>query len=83
MRRIFATHWLIVAAAGVIIPKCLLCVAGDAGLATSIDWMGPEICGESGEGHWAAILGFAMLGVIAAVGYGRPGSSQTAGIDCR
>jgi len=55
-------------ATGAVAPKCVLCLLGYAGLAASLGWGGPELCGVAPENHgWLAIAGAAAGLVVAAV----------------
>ncbi|HYC70429.1 MAG TPA: hypothetical protein VEB66_04425 [Opitutaceae bacterium] len=61
--RFHSCGWLAAAAAALVLPKCLLCLAGYAALGLAA---GPDLCGEAGEGSeiaaWPA--GFAAALVV-------------------
>lgn len=46
-RRHFPFRWLAAAFVAAATPKCLLCVFGYLGLAGSVGWFGPELCGAA------------------------------------
>jgi hypothetical protein len=50
-----AVRWFVPAALLALAPKCLLCLAGYAGLGVALGLAGPELCGgpNSGTTPWA------------------------------
>lgn len=55
--------WLLSAAGLVLMPKCLLCLAGYAGLGTALGLAGAEICGAPPRGPSGVYIVSAALGV--------------------
>jgi hypothetical protein len=57
--------------AGAVVPKCVLCLLGYVGLAATVGWGGPELCGAEPENHaWLLIVG-ALVGLAVAAVYDR------------
>jgi hypothetical protein len=61
--------WLIIASA-LVVPKCVLCLLAYTGVAASLGWVGPELCGGTPPNHFAiTLIGFAAVALAtAAVG---------------
>jgi hypothetical protein len=57
---------LLAIAAGVAAPKCLVCLLGYAGLAASLGWAGPELCGAGQEDYAGPILAGLVVGLAVA-----------------
>ncbi len=83
-----AVRWMLPTALLTLTPKCLLCLAGYAGLGAALGLGGPEMCGASAgsPGSWASSLtwlgGAAGLGVISwRVNYRRLRSAPTGRCD--
>lgn len=65
-------RWLLSAAGLALAPKCLLCLAGYAGLGTALGLAGPELCGGPPRDTAALYVVPAALGVTWFVVLARP-----------
>lgn len=63
-----AVRWLLPTALLAVTPKCLLCVAGYAGLGVALGLGGPEICGASADTPVAWIPVLAWFGIVGGLG---------------
>lgn len=57
-----ARGWLLPAALLTLVPKCVLCVLGYAGLGAALRLGGPELCGGASTSTLPWVLGLSALG---------------------